>query len=48
MSIPTVSWEFDAYTNFRQESGKLMIQIKDDYYINWKTGEIEKMFSYFP
>ncbi len=32
------------HTNFRHESGKLAIQIKDDYYINWKTVQIEKNF----
>ncbi len=31
------------YADFRTKSGKLAIQIKDDYYINWKkTIKLEK------
>ncbi len=36
------------YANFISESGKLAIQIKDDYYINWKNARIEKIFNNFP
>ncbi len=36
------------YANFRLESGKLAIQIKDDYCMNWKTAQMEKNFNNFP
>ncbi len=35
------------YTNFRCKLGKLAIQIKDDYYINWKNAQIGKFFNNF-
>ncbi len=30
------------------KSGKLAIQIKDDYYINWKNAQIGKILIIFP
>ncbi len=35
-------------TDFSRKSGKLAIQIKDDYYINRKNAGIEKIFINFP
>ncbi len=31
------------YADFSRKSGKLAIQIKDDYYMNWKNVQIGKM-----
>ncbi len=36
------------YPNFRCKSGKLAIQIKDDYYINSKNAQIKKIVIIFP
>ncbi len=37
------------FTDFSHKSGKLAIQIKDDYYINWKkNAQIGKIFVIFP
>ncbi len=35
-------------SHFRHKSGKLVIQIKDYYYINWKTAQIGKILIIFP
>ncbi len=45
MLTSAVSWEFgeykrNKYTDFRRKSGKLVIHIKDDHYINWKNAQI--------
>ncbi len=34
-------------TDFSRKSGKLVIQIKDDYYINWKNARIGKILNNF-
>ncbi len=38
-------WQIKSrkYATFSRKSGKLAIQIKDDYYINWKNAQIGKM-----
>ncbi len=35
--------EIKKYADFSRKAGKLVIQIKDDYYINWKNAQIKKM-----
>ncbi len=40
--------ESKKYNNCRHKSGRLEIQIKDDYYINWKKPWIRKFFNNFP
>ncbi len=36
------------YKSFWYKSGKLAIQIKDDYYINWKNTQIRRILIIFP
>ncbi len=36
------------YAGFRCKSGKLTLQIKDDYYINWRNAQIETILIIFP
>ncbi len=43
--------EIKRYANFgaiSDESETVAIQIKNDYYTNWKTGQVEKIFNHFP
>ncbi len=41
-AILAISWEFGG-SDLSYKLGKLVIQIKDDYYINWKNTKIGKM-----
>ncbi len=43
-------WQIESkqHIGFNRKLGELAIQIKDEYYINWKNTRIGKLFNNFP
>ncbi len=50
MLISVICREFhkEKIADFGHKSGKLAIQMKDDYYINWKNTQIRRILIIFP
>ncbi len=47
MSLEIRQIKSEKYSDFNRKSGKLAVQIKDDYYINWKKLKSEKIYDNF-